>query len=224
MSLTNLLKKIADNQTPDSLSTRLRKKRFAFFKSLLNKLPRPITILDIGGTEVFWKTMEFTPVDDVKIILLNLSHIQTTQPNFESLVGDARDLSRFSDRQFDVVFSNSVIEHVGEFSDQWKMASEVRRVGKRYFVQTPNRYFPIEPHFLLPLFQFYPLFLKVFLVRHFNLGWYKKIEHKQTAIQTVTSIRLLTEGELRKLFPEANIYKEKIFGLTKSFIAYNGWD
>lgn len=224
MSLTNSLKKIADNQTPNSLSTRLRKKRFVFFKSLLDKVPRPITILDIGGTEVFWKTMEFTPADDVKIILLNLSHIQTTQPNFESLVGDARDLSRFNDRQFDVVFSNSVIEHVGEFSDQCKMASEVRRVGKRYFIQTPNRYFPIEPHFLLPLFQFYPLFLKVFLMRHFNLGWYKKIVHKQTAIQAVTSIRLLTEGELRKLFPEANIYKEKFFGLTKSFIAYNGWD
>ncbi len=61
----------------------------------------------------------------------------------------------FGDREFDIAFSNSVIEHVPP-ELQAAFAAEVSRVADRYFVQTPNRYFPIEPHYQLPLFQFLP--------------------------------------------------------------------
>ena len=104
------------------------------------------------------------------------------------------------------------------------MAEEVRRVGKRYFVQTPNRYFPIEPHFLIPWFQFLPLTVKVFLIRDFNLGWYPKTRDRQKALARVTSINLLSRRELKALFPTARVYQEKFFGLTKSFVAYEGFD
>ena len=64
----------------------------------------------------------------------------------------------FKDKSFDAVFSNSVIEHVGTFEDQKMMANEVIRVTNFYFIQTPNLYFPIEPHFLVPFFQFSSFF------------------------------------------------------------------
>jgi len=118
------------------------------------------------------------------------------------------------------VFSNSVIEHVGGYEDQKQMAREVQRIGKRYFLQTPNFYFPFEPHFLFPFFQFFPLWLKVFLLRHFSLGWRDKIPDKGEAIKTANSVRLLKKEELKELFPGAVIHDEKFGGLTISFIVY----
>jgi hypothetical protein len=144
--------------------------------------------------------------------------------NFVSVAGDARDLSRYETASFDVVFSNSVIEHLGPiFSDQRRMADEIRRVGKRYFVQTPNRYFPIEPHFLTPWFQFMPLSMRAWMVSHFSVGWYERIPDKAKARREVESVALLTAAQVRQLFPEAQIYKEKIAGFTKSLVAYHGW-
>jgi hypothetical protein len=218
-----VLKTIADNRAPNSLATRLRKQRFALFLRLLDSVPRPIKLLDVGGTQLFWERMGFTEQSGVEIVLLNLSETAVAHAHFISVIGDATDLKPFADQEFDIVFSNSVIEHVGTFEDQRRMAQEVRRVGKRYFLQTPNRYFPIEPHFLVPLFQFLPLSMQVFLVRHFDLGWSKKIPDKQKAVEHVRSIRLLTKRELAALFPGAAIYSERFLGLTKSFVAYGGW-
>ena len=127
------------------------------------------------------------------------------------------------DASFDVVFSNSVIEHVGTYQDQIQMAKEVRRVGKRYFVQTPNKYFPLEPHFLFPLFQFLPINIRVLLLQNFKLGWFSKTPDKVKAREIVESIRLLDKREFISLFPNAELYEEKIFGMTKSFVVYGGW-
>jgi ubiquinone/menaquinone biosynthesis C-methylase UbiE len=219
----NLLQKLADNENKSSLANRLRKNRFSFFLSLLEQLPKPIKILDVGGTSNFWDQMNFFD-PDIQIHLLNTTPAICTKSQHISVVGDARDMCQYADYEFDVVFSNSVIEHVGEFVDQQKMANEIRRVGKRYFLQTPNYYFPIEPHFLVPCFQFMPTSLQILLARNFNLGWSKKAETKESAYQLVKSVELLTEKELRTLFPSAKIYREKFLGLTKSLIAYDGWE
>jgi hypothetical protein len=132
-------------------------------------------------------------------------------------------MEQFGQSEFDVVFSNSVIEHVGTYPDQMRMADEVRRVGKRYFIQTPNRFFPIEPHFLLPFFQFLPLELRAQLLSRFDLGWMQKTPDLEAARETVDSIRLLSRADLQTLFPEASLYAERFLGLTKSFVAYHGW-
>ena len=52
------------------------------------------------------------------------------------------------DRGFDIAFSNSVIEHLGEYESQRRFAEEIRRVGRKVWVQTPARWFLVEPHFL----------------------------------------------------------------------------
>lgn len=225
--MTQLLRKVYDNQQSDSLSTNLRRKRVALFLSLLASIPRPLKILDVGGVEMFWENVGFFGElkGDIEITLINRGQLQVTHhQNVKSLIGDARNMAQFEDNQFDVVFSNSVIEHVGDFNDQLKMANEIKRVGQRYFLQTPNLYFPIEPHFLVPLFQFFPLWLKVWLISHFDLGWYKKATDKQKAIEIANSVKLLSKQDVTKLFPGANMVEEKFLGLTKSFIVYDGWE
>lgn len=215
-----------DFRRDDSLAIKLRMKRIILFKELISSIPnisKPIKILDVGGTEIFWERMGFADDERYYITLLNLSKVETHHQNLISFVGDARGMPQFNNGEFDVVFSNSVIEHVGEYEDQKKMAKEIQRVGKRYFIQTPNFYFPFEPHFLFPFFQFFPLWLKVLMVQHFNLGWYTKIPDKEKAIKTVNSIRLLKRKELMVLFPGGTIFEEKFMGLTKSFVIYNGW-
>jgi hypothetical protein len=123
-----------------------------------------------------------------------------------------------------LVSERPLIEHLGDVAGQQHMANEVRRVGKRYFVQTPNLFFPIEPHFHVPFYQFLPIRWRVALIRRFDLGWYKKIPDKHAATTLVTEHRLLSERDMRMLFPQARLYKEHFFGLTKSFIAYDGFD
>jgi hypothetical protein len=144
-------------------------------------------------------------------------------PPFSSVTGDARAMPEFADAEFDVVFSNSVIEHVGGLEDQRRMAEEIQRVGRRFFVQTPNRRFPIEPHTVFPLFQFLPLAVRVSLVRRFQLGWIPRTPDARAARGRVCSIRLLTRAEVGQLFPGATIHRERVCGLTKSFIACGGF-
>jgi SAM-dependent methyltransferase len=220
-----MLKTLGDNSDPTSLATRMRKRRFAFFLSLLESVDRPLTILDVGGTQQFWDIMGRDSLTGAQITLLNVTAQPVSGDDFESVAGDARDLARYETSSFDVVFSNSVIEHLGpDFADQQRMANEIKRVGKRYFVQTPNRHFPLEPHFLVPGFQFMPLKLRAWLVSHFDVGWYRRIPDRAKARAEVESISLLTHRDLRRLFPEARIYRERLIGLTKSFVAYHGWN
>jgi len=194
------------------------------FRALVSTLPRPLKILDVGGTEAFWRQMGFSEELGVTIVILNIAAVRVTARNFTAVLGDARRMSAFGNQAFDVVFSNSVIEHVGSYNDQAQMAGEICRVGKRYFVQTPNRFFPIEPHFLFPFFQFLPESFQALLVSHFALGWYRRATSRTAALEAVRSVRLLTERELRELFPGSSLWRERLVGLTKSFIVYGGWD
>jgi hypothetical protein len=122
-------------------------------------------------------------------------------------------------KEFDIVFSNSAIEHMGTYAQQREVAEEIKRVGKSFFIQTPNKYFPVEPHAVFPLFQFMPLWLRKMIVAHFHPGWYKKALDEKFDEHTISSVRLLTAMELNTLFSPCRIYKEKLFGLTKSLIA-----
>jgi SAM-dependent methyltransferase len=218
----NWLFRVADNRNPASLAGRLRQRRMQWLADLLRGLPRPVTILDVGGTELFWKNVGLAGDQDYRITLHNRRPQPVTLANLTSITGDARDLGAYPDGAFDVVFSNSVIEHVGGPADQRAMADEVRRVGRAFFVQTPNRWFPIEPHFLFPLFQFLPRSLRILLVRSFALGWYPRAHTRAEAEARVDEIRLLGEGELRSMFPDAAIRKEKVLLLTKSLVALRG--
>jgi hypothetical protein len=179
-------------------------------------------VLDVGGSQSYWQMMlAAAPIGDrLQVTVLNVAPQAVSLPNFTFTVGDGRSMRQFADKQFDIVFSNSTIEHVGGSEDQRRMAAEVKRVGKGYYVQTPNRYFPIEPHFLFPGFQFLPLGARAWLLRHFNLGSTLRQRDPERARAEVEGIRLLSKQEVRELFPEATIQEERVCGLVKSFVAY----
>lgn len=162
----------------------------------------------------------------VEVDLINLSPqpLPPTTPDLtlQARIGDARALPEVPDGAYDLVFSNSVIEHVGVFAEQLRMAREVKRIGRNYLVQTPNRWFPIEPHFLVPGWQFLPRDLRVFLHQHFRTGWYGRAGSYLQARITVDDVLLLDERDLRAMFSEAMILRERVAGLTKSLIVWGG--
>lgn len=210
--------KIIDNHHNGSVSSKLRKKRFSVFLEKLS-VHSETRILDVGGTSQTWLG---TGLEE-NVTLLNLHDPKQSdlELGFTCVKGNALDMHMYKDQEFDVVFSNSVIEHVGTRKNQSLFANEVRRVGKSYWVQTPNRYFPVEPHFLFPFFQFLPEFLK----REIGIRWpYSHFKRwsfgRERILEELSRIRLLSERDLHSLFEEGHLYKERFFGLTKSFAVY----
>jgi ubiquinone/menaquinone biosynthesis C-methylase UbiE len=192
-----------------------RKKRMRFFEELLQ--PHESTkILDVGGSEYNWLLIDIQP----EITLLNVSTSENKlNGRFHHVKGDGRKLP-YADKSFDIVYSNSVIEHVGTFEDQLAFAREIARVGKSYFVQTPNKNFFIEPHFIAPFIHFFPKWLRIKLARHLTLwGLMTKPSHEAVE-EMVNSINLLRQKDLKKLFPDAKFKSEKFLGISKSLLAY----
>lgn len=220
MGRNRIMRRIVNHRDETSLAATFRRRRFQLFLELIDHLPRPVKVLDVGGEPRFWEVMGLAGDPDFQVVLLNQAVFPSSWSNLCPVLGDAADLSRFEDQQFDAVFSNSVIEHLGSYTLQQRMAAEVQRVGKSYFVQTPNRYFPVEPHFLVPFFQFLPRRMQVALIQRFSLGWYPKTPDFDQATQLVCSHRLLTAAEMRLLFPNSQLYQERVLGMTKSLIAY----
>lgn len=209
----------ADNRNPQSLASRMRRQRTAWFAQLLAPFSEPVRVLDIGGTPSFWLLNAPTLPKRCEFTLLNLDTASTEGlAHACSVVGDARRMT-FANLEFDVAFSNSVIEHVGTLYDQMAMAREVRRVARAYFVQTPNRYFPLEPHFLFPLWQFLPLWFRTALHRRAQLGWMQRQPDALLARAGVEQIRLLNRTEMIRLFPDATMRDETLGPFTKSLIA-----
>lgn len=215
-------RRLAASAALRSLATRLRRERFKLLLDMIGGASS-VSILDVGGTAQYWDTViagtDLAP--RLRVTLLNLQPSRgEPRAHLVEMVGDGRYMPQFADKAFDIVLSNSTIEHVGGFEDQRRMAEEIRRVGRRYYVQTPNRYFPIEPHFMFPFFQFLPVSWRTWLVRHFELGWIPKLPDALEAQRMVESVRLLDRSQMRRLFPDARIFDERFGGLVKSFVAY----
>src|SRR5260370_31026550 len=134
-----------------SITSRFRSRRMAKLERLLG-ITASTRILDVGGTPANWALLGVRP----QVTMLNLPRaMESGDDGLPWVFADGLELP-FRDKSFDVVFSNSVIEHVGDPWRQERFAREVARVGVRYFVQTPNRWFPVEHHLLTPLIHFLP--------------------------------------------------------------------
>lgn len=196
---------------------RFRKKRMKVFVDLFHPTAAT-TILDVGGEDYNWTLISAKP----KITLINTYYGRGSRVSaFAKILGDGRKLP-FRDGAFDIVYSNSVIEHVGSFEDQAAFAREIRRVGRAHFVQTPDRSFPVEPHLLAPFIHHLPVNLQRKLVRHFTI-WGLVTKPDATRVeQMLASIALLSAAQIAELFPDSKIVQERVCGLSKSLIAVRG--
>lgn len=173
--------------------------------------------LDVGGLPPFW---EGVPLP-CRLTLLNLRvepGAEALRDRFEMVAGDATRLE-YPDGAFDVAISNSVIEHVGTWENQKRFAAEIRRVARRVWVQTPARGFLIEPHLIAPGIHWLPRGAQRRLIRRFTLwGWMMR-PTPEDVDRILAEIRLLTYAEMRELFPDCEIRRERVLGWTKSYIA-----
>ena len=218
-----VLERLARVEDEKSLSNRFRSRRFSYFEQLQSRLTRPLSILDVGGTVNFWKCRGWLEQHGVCITLLNTFAEDVDAPNITTVSGDAIDLSQYGDNEFDIVFSNSVIEHLFTFENQQAMASEVQRVGKAHWIQTPNFWFPIEPHFHWLGWQWYPRAIRVAAIRRIRCGHGGPHPELHEAEKVVDEVRLMTKRELRTIFPNSRIWHERILGITKSYVAMSGF-
>ncbi len=218
----NILRKIASSKNTDNLSSKFRRKRFKIFQTYLAKvaLTSP-KILDVGGTEDYWNQINLIFGTNFQPIINNISKDELNQGNFSGIVDDCNCLSSIKDNTFNIAYSNSVIEHLSTFEEQQEMADNLKRVAKYYFVQTPAFIFPLEPYFLFPFFHWLPRRIRIWLILHFNLGWFKKCNNKMDAELLVNSIRIIKKHELKILFKNATLIKEKFLMMSKSYIITN---
>jgi hypothetical protein len=221
--LNPIIRRLADSENPNSFANRLRTKRFRQFEMLVNPLPKPLRILDVGGENAFWENRGWADRSDIQIFSLNLVPEEQRHENIKPIAGDATNLAEFSDGSFDVAFSNSVIEHLFTFENQRLMASEIQRVGKAYWVQTPNFWFPMEPHFHVPGWQWMPSDLRVSMIRRWRCGWRGPCPDPLQARTLVQELRLLSERELKFVFPGATLIPERFCGLVKSWTVIGGF-
>lgn len=219
-SLGPTLTRLTDKE---ALSRAFRRRRFRLFLSLVDRVlstHSTCRILDIGGEPQFWTTVgDLLGTRDVRVTLLNQTVYAFNDATFTAVVGDARDLSFFADMSFDLVHSNSVIEHVGRWRDMQAMAREVRRLAPSYLVQTPNFWFPIEPHCSTLFFHWMPEPMRVSLLMRRPRSHWGQAPDVDTAMRQVQSATLLDCRALATLFPDATIHRERLLGLTKSLIA-----
>jgi hypothetical protein len=169
------------------------------FSATLRPSPRT-RILDVGGTTFNWELLD----SKLPVTLLNIDSYAPggRGNNYTAVQGSGTRLC-FPDASFDIVFSNSVIEHVGSLDEQRQFASELRRVGRQIWVQTPARSFFFEPHLLAPFIHFFPHAWQRRLVRNFTLA----------------RLRLLDYATVRELFPDCELRRERFLGFTKAFVA-----
>ncbi len=199
-------------------NTWFRKRRMRRFVRELG-ITSETRVLDVGGTPETWDMV----VERPQVTLLNTPRTKSELAGAQWWVaGDGRALP-FRDGAFDVVFSNSVIEHVGDAESQSRFAVEIARVGRAYWVQTPNRWFPVEQHLLTPLVHWLPKSWQRWIVPRFTV-WSALLrpaaDRRAFYLEHyLNDVRLLSGREVAGLFPGARLIRERVLGWTKSLVA-----
>lgn len=224
--MPSLTQRLTNYSDPNSFGSKMRRRRSAALVSVIDQVfaaKGHVRILDLGGTDSYWNILpaDYLESGKVHITLVNLPGENRPEANrtFTYVEGSACDLPQFEDRSFDIVHSNSVLEHVGSWDNMRAFARECQRLGEHYFVQTPNFWFPIEPHFMAPFVHWLPLPWHAWLLTKMSLGQYRRYDSVSEAVTAVQGVRLLDRSMMASLFPKADIHRERFMLLTKSMIA-----
>ncbi len=206
-----------------------RKKRAKIFHSHFNIGP-DTTILDLGGGTGNLIDSMIEHKHNVYIADFDKHDLALAKKKgFNIIELDESGRIPIEKNQFDIIFSNSVLEHVtvdkkdvytitdnkefysAAIQRQKLFADEIRAKSDKYYVQTPYKFFILESHSWLPgLIVLLPRKLQIGLINFTNKFWVK---------QTIPDFNLLTYKEMQALFPDAKIIKEKSVFMVKSLIA-----
>jgi hypothetical protein len=171
-------------------------------------------IIDVGGRKCNWTLIDKQP----DVTITNIEFDSYEDGRFHYVRTDGERLP-YDDNSFAVCYSNSVIEHVGDSAARRKFAAEIRRVAPRYYVQTPYKWFFFDPHTVGAFVHWLPKSWQRRLIR-WCTPWGLIDRPSQDKVDAlIAEIDLLTEAEMRALFPDAQIVKERFLGFTKSLIA-----
>ena len=178
------------------------------------RLRESSTVLDLGGSEYYWHWISPRP----SVTVANFESRDIDPERLPWVQADGRRLP-FRSGSFDLVYCNSVVEHLPDEPSRQAMAREIARVGRAYCVQTPNRWFPVDAHTLTPFFHFLPRSWQARLARNFTVwGWLQRPGPAE-ARGFVENTNLLAARDLRRIFPDAAIRRERFLCLTKSVSA-----
>jgi hypothetical protein len=202
---------------PNSPASHRREERGRWLAETFPDLAQ-MSVIDLGGRVSMWQR---APVRPKRVHVVNLEPVRTEIPEWAEVDhGDACDLpARIATSRYDLVFSNSVIEHVGGHDRRQRFADAVHQLSDAYWVQTPYRYFPVEPHWIAPGMQFLPLAARVRFARRWPLA-FRRANTREEAVQAVLGIELLDRTHMRYYFPDSVLRTEKLYGIPKSVIAY----
>ena len=205
---------LTSTSDPGSLSSRLRRRRIRALCRVFPELPE-MNVIDLGGRPSNWEQLAVRPLS---VLCVNIEKHSATD-RIGCVEGDICDVEFVRKLgSFDLAFSNSTIEHVGGHARREQFAQVVRLIAPHRWVQTPNRYFPVEPHAVFPGFQFLPIRLRHTVGRKWPLS---RLGTDGDLLEEILNIELLSESELRYYFPGDQIWKERIAGLAKSLVAYH---
>lgn len=202
--------------SPTSLGAKARARRWEWFQQAFPDVGS-MSVIDLGGRAESWLR---APVRPARVLVVNLEKPTGEAPEWiTEEQGDACELPEHVRKgEYDLVFSNSVLEHVGGHERRLRFAEAVHELAPRHWVQTPYRYFPVEPHFLFPGFQFLPLAARVRLVRRWPLV-HTPPEDRASALRVALWVELLSRTEMAHYFPHSTVRAERLGGLAKSLIA-----
>ena len=174
-------------------------------------------VLDVGVTDTAWRSSNFLEAGypwPERITAVGLEPMPTFEKLFPSVhvvVADGRELP-FGRYEFDIGFSNAVIEHVGSREEQRRLVTELVRTCRRVFISTPNAAFPIDPHTLLPFVHWLPRRLRDRVLFWFGQGrWAGE-----------SNLNPLRASDLVRLFPDGvgvRVVRQRVLGMTTVIIA-----
>jgi hypothetical protein len=176
-----------------------------------------MSVVDLGGYPATWTASRVHPKH---VHVVNIEKLDTDVPEWIQVdYGDACALpEQIAARRYDLVFSNSVIEHVGGHERRLRFAEAVHQLAPAHWVQTPYRYFPLEPHWIAPGMQYLPVRARAAFARRWPLAHVKSVDLRD-ALTGVLWTELIDRSQLRYYFPDSTIHSERLVGLTKSIIA-----
>ena len=173
-------------------------------------------VLDLGGTAASWRALGLRAG---QITLVNLDPADDPDEPWMEVVRADACAGGFG--HYDLVFSNSLMEHVGGHARRQEFADVVRDSAPSWWIQTPYRYFPVEPHWIFPGFQFMPFRARLMICRHWSIGHMPACKDVAEAAELVASVELLSVTEMSAYFPGSEIWFERIAGIPKSLVGIN---